>query len=39
MVMSKKDQLFRIIAGLDKHFAADDCSQGAVENARVVVRS
>jgi hypothetical protein len=36
--MSKKDQLFRVIAALDNHFAADDQSPANVDRWRALKR-
>jgi hypothetical protein len=36
--MSKKDQLFRVIAALDNHFAADDQSPADVDRWRELRR-
>jgi hypothetical protein len=36
--MSRKDQLLRILAQLDKHFAADDCSPADADRWRELKR-
>jgi hypothetical protein len=36
--MSRKDQLLRILAQLDKHFAADDCSPADQDRWRELKR-